>query len=211
MNKIKKKDKYFYFSMVASLTTREAALAMLGFDYYTEDRDLEYEQLEEVNKLKKVITRNLQKIVDRAASNITYPSHWILCAAYSFMDEYTPGEVRETINKAVVEMTNEKGWEKSLKKLGGDELYELGKRIRHHKRGLHKRDDEDRNNCKLIALLVELLQKHGKPNYKDMINIHRDIEKLCNDKGISTEGIKKSSFFNKIKEAKNLMDFDVNR
>ncbi|ECJ2221879.1 hypothetical protein FNS94_08215 [Salmonella enterica] len=208
MSKKTRKDKYFYFSMVASLTTREAALAMLGFDYYTEDRDLEYDNLEEVNKLKKVITRNLQKMVDRAASNVTYPSHWVLCAAYSFMDKHTPGEVKETINKAVVKMTNEKNWERFLKEFGGEELYELGKRIRHHKRGLHKRDDEDRNDWKLIALLVELLQKNGKPNYKDLIAIHRDIEKLCAEKGISTDGIKKSTFFNKIKEAKTLMDFD---
>ncbi|EDV7105928.1 hypothetical protein A4E12_003344 [Salmonella enterica subsp. enterica] len=209
MNKIKKKGKYFYFSTVASLTTREAALVMFGFDYYSEDRDLEYDQLDEVNKLKKVITRNLQRIVDRAASNITYPSHLVLCAAYPFMDENTPTEVRETINKAVIKMTREKGWEESLKRLGGDELYELGKRIRHHKRGLHKRDDEDRNNWKLIALLVELLQKNGKANYKDMINIHRDIMKLCNEKGVSTDGIKKSTFFKKIEEAKNIIAFDI--
>ncbi|HDC1597890.1 TPA: hypothetical protein O7V39_004262 [Salmonella enterica] len=209
MSKIKKKDKYFYFSKVASLTTREVALAMFGFDYYSEDGDLEHEQLDEVNKLKKVITRNLQRVVDRAASNVTYPSHLVLCAAHPFMDENTPAEVKETINKAVIKITREKGWEDSLKRLGGNELYELGKRIRHHKRGLHKRDDEDRNSWKLIALLVELLQKNGKPNYKDMINIHRDIMKLCNEKRVSTDGIKKSTFFKKIEEAKNIIAFDI--
>ncbi|ENB0965775.1 hypothetical protein ABG797_000386 [Salmonella enterica] len=212
MNETTKKDKYFYFSKVPSLTTREVALAMLGFDHNTENGALNTTQRYEFNRMKEAITRNIQQI-QPANKTITAadrePSHHVLCAAYIYQDENTPKQVKEAINKAVIKMTNEKGWEKSLRDMGGDELYELGKKIRHHKRGLHKRDDEKRNDWKLIALLVELLQEHGKPKYKDKLNIYRDIEKLCHDKGISTDGIKKSTFFSKIKDAINLMEFEI--
>lgn len=205
----KDSDKHYYFTRLANLTPREAALAMFDIEYDTEDMNLTDEQLERVNKLKRAITRNLQAIVSRAASNANYPAHYVLSAAYVFQkDGETPNDVKKVIFSSISKLMDEKGWEDKLKKIGGDELYLVGKGIRHQKRGMHKRDDEDRYNLKLIGLLIELLQKYGKTNYKDLSAIHRDLALLCEAKGVSYDGIKKSTFYSKIKEARDIIEFE---
>lgn len=205
-------DKYFYFERIAITSPREVALAMLGFDYDLEDSELEDEDLEEVNRLKRAIARRLQTITTRAGSNTNYPAHEVLAAAYVFQrdDVYpTPKEVRGMIINAVQKFTTFKGWKEKLISLGGDELFELGKRLKHSNRGLHKRDDEYRNNNKLIALLVELLQKNGKSSYKELSVIYMDITSLCKERGVSIDGIKNASFYKKVKDAKDILYFDT--
>lgn len=214
MNKNLNDDRYFYFSKIAYMTTREAALAMSGFDYNLEDKELTREQLEAVDRLKKAITRNLQTVMDkdggRAASNVNYPSHRVLSAAYTFQRaDVTPVEVVNIINNAVMKLALEKNGVEELKLMGGDELHALGKKFRHQKRGVHKREDEERGNYKLIAFLIELLQRHGKANYTDLSSIYRDIINLCEEKGVPSDGIKKSTFYKKVDEAKSLIKLDV--
>ncbi|ENI9398329.1 hypothetical protein AB0R35_001288 [Salmonella enterica subsp. enterica serovar Bareilly] len=205
-----KESETFYLPFSAHLTAHEVALAMMGGDCFDDDA-IAPEQRKKFEKIKKVITRNLQVVDNKPQPKKTYKRYLVLCAAFRLQDENTPKEVRENINNAIITMTkSEKNWEAILTEMGGDELCQAGKRLRYHKRGLHKRDDEERNNLKIIWLLVQLLQEHGKANYRDNITaIHRDLLKLCKNKNISTEGVKKSSFFNRIKEAKNLIDFDV--
>ncbi|EFP1523081.1 hypothetical protein HPX83_004843, partial [Salmonella enterica] len=117
----------------------------------------------------------------------------------------------DEINKAIITMMQkEEKWDDILKNMGGDELCQAAKRLRNNKRGLHKRDDEEQNDLKLIGLLVRLLQEHGKANYRGNItSIHRDLLKLCKDKKISTDGVKKSTFFNKIRDANFIVDSDT--
>lgn len=184
---------------------------MMGFDCLDNDADLTHAQRKEFNKLKIAIKRNLQVIEAKPSYTGTYDSYKVLCAAFRFQDETTPKEVRDEINKAIITMTQkEERWNDILKDIGGEELCRAAKRIRNNKRGLHKRGDEEQNDLKLIGLLVRLLQEHGKANYRGNITaIHRDLLKLCKDKKISTDGVKKSTFFNKIRDANFIVDSDT--
>ncbi|EJC0845834.1 hypothetical protein MX125_000174 [Salmonella enterica] len=211
MNKIKKSNEISYISLISRISPAEVALAMLGFDCLDDDSILTKAQRKEFDKLKRAITRNLQIVETKPAFSTPYDSYKVLCAAFRLQNETTPIDVRNAINNAIIIMTQkEEEWVGILKDMGGDELYQTAKRLKYHKRGLHKREDEDRNDLKLMGLLVQLLQECGKAKYSGNITeIHRDLLKLCNDKKISTNGIKKSTFFNKIKSANIIIDEDI--
>ncbi|ECG8625449.1 hypothetical protein AAD16_000715 [Salmonella enterica subsp. diarizonae] len=211
MRKIEKNDEYFYISRLLRVSAEEVAIAILGNKCESKDKKIIAEWHKQVGDLKRAIARNLQnnaKDGEIISSSKNYAAHYVFCAAYRFIKDDAPTKVKELAIDAIKKTTKEKGWEETLKKIGGDELYNIGKKLRHHKRGIHKRDDESRNNLKMIALLVELLQKEGKANYKQPLNIYRDIESLCKSKKISLDGIGKSTFFNKLKEAKNIIEFE---
>ncbi|EAW1320364.1 hypothetical protein AHX51_17845 [Salmonella enterica subsp. diarizonae] len=211
MNRVKKSDEKFYISRIARITPREVALAMMGFDCLDDDAALTKTQRKVFDKLKVAITRNLQLVESKPSYSGTYDAYKVLCAAFKLQDETTPKEVRDEINKAIITMMQkEEKWNDIFKNMGGDELCQAAKRLRNNKRGLHKRDDEEQNDLKLIGLLVRLLQEHGKANYRGNItSIHRDLLKLCKDKKISTDGVKKSTFFNKIRDANFIVDSDT--
>ncbi|ELS9388267.1 hypothetical protein R6W08_004260 [Salmonella enterica] len=211
MNKIKKSNETLYVSTVSRITPAELAMAMLGFDCFDDDSILNKTQRKEFDKLKRAITRNLQIVEIKPAFSTPYDSYKVLCAAFRLQNETTSIDVRDAINNAIIIMTQkEEKWVEILKDMGGDELYQTAKRLKYHKRGLHKREDENRNDLKLMGLLVQLLQECGKAKYSGNIaEIHRDLLKLCNNKKISTNGIKKSTFFNKIKSANIIIDEDI--
>ncbi|EEL9688198.1 hypothetical protein MXG19_002630 [Salmonella enterica] len=196
MNKIKKSNETSYISLISRISPAEVALAMLGFDCLDDDSILTKAQRKEFDKLKRAITRNLQIVETKPAFSTPYDSYKVLCAAFRLQNETTPIDVRNAINNAIIIMTQkEEEWVGILKDMGGDELYQTAKRLKYHKRGLHKREDEDRNDLKLMGLLVQLLQECGKAKYSGNITeIHRDLLKLCNDKKYQLTELKNLHF-----------------
>ncbi|HHA3473285.1 TPA: hypothetical protein ACODLE_000001, partial [Salmonella enterica subsp. enterica serovar Infantis] len=181
MGKTQKNNETSYLLAIARVKPAEVALAMLGFDCLDDDSILTKSQRKEFDKLKTAITRNLQIVETKPSFNNPYDSYKVLCAAFRLQNESTPTDVRDAINNAIITMTQkEEKWVGILKDMGGDELYQKAKRLKYHKRGLHKREDEERNDLKLMGLLVQLLQECGKIKYSGNIaEIHRDLLKLC--------------------------------
>ncbi|EKK8771015.1 hypothetical protein PPR85_004671, partial [Salmonella enterica] len=192
------------------LMPHEVALAMYGFDYDTNENDLSSEELKEVHKLRAAITRNLQLLDEykNVSAKMRVEASLVLTAAYIFQrEDCIPFEVKERIHNALQQQVQRKGWDDILMKLGGVELYDVGKSLKHNGRGQYRKEDEDNNNWKLIALLIELLGEHGKASYKDLSVIYNDIISLCESRGISLEGIKKATFYKKIKMAKEMIKY----
>ncbi len=211
MNNINAEDKYFYFKRLTYLMPHEVALAMYGFDYDISEKDLTPEQLKHIHKLRSAITRNLQLLDEHKAASAKkrIEANLVLTAAYIFQrEDVVPEEVAERINSALQQLVKNKDWASILTTLGGIELYEVGKRLRNNGRGQYRKEDEDNNNWKLIALLIELLGKHGKTSYADLSVIYNDIVSLCKEGGISLEGIKKATFYKKVKIARDVIKYE---
>lgn len=186
----------------------EVALAMYGFEYDADERDLTSDELKEVHKLRSAITRNIQLLDEykNISAKKRIEASLVLTAAYIFQrEDCIPPEVKDRIYAGLQQQVNNKGWADLLLTLGGSELYEVGKSLKHNGRGQYRKEDEDNNNWKLIALLVELLGEHGKASYKDLSVIYNDILTLCEKRGISLEGIKKATFYKKVKIAKGII------
>ncbi|HGY2753952.1 TPA: hypothetical protein ACNVS6_005365, partial [Klebsiella pneumoniae] len=131
-----------------------------------------------------------------------------LTAAYIFQrEDIVPVEIKERIENALQQQVKNKGWGDILMMLGGNELYEIGKKLRSNGRGQYRKDDEDNYSCKLIYLLIELLKKHGKVNYSDNSVIYNDIISFCNENEILLKGIKKATFYKKIKLGKDIIKY----
>ncbi|EDP9837718.1 hypothetical protein BMG78_001790, partial [Salmonella enterica subsp. enterica serovar Javiana] len=165
MNNTQSDNNLFYFNRLTYITPHEAALAMNGFDYDTENDELTDIQLKEVIRLRKAITRNLQLINEYKNISATQKveANLLLTAAYIFQrEDIVPPEIKERIENALQQQVKNKDWGDILMMLGGSELYEVGKKLRSNGRGQYRKDDEDNYSCKLIYLLIELLKKHGK-------------------------------------------------
>ena len=210
MSNVNVEDKYFYFKRLTYLMPHEVALAMYGFDYDISEKDLTSEQLKDVHKLRSAITRNLQLLDEHngASAKKRIEANLVLTAAYIFQrEEIVPKEVMERINSALQQLVKNKDWASILTTLGGSELYEVGKRLRNNGRGQYRKEDEDNNNWKLIALLIELLSKYGKANYTDLSVIYNDIISLCQERNISLEGVKQATFYKKVKIARDIIKY----
>lgn len=211
MGDLKSNDRYFYFKRLTYLMPHEVALAMHGFDYDTNEKDLSVDEIKEVHKLRSAITRNLQLLDEykNASAKTRIEASLVLTAAYIFQrEDCIPPEVKEKIYVALQQQLNNKDWGDIFLTLGGNELYEVGKSLKHNGRGQYRKEDEDNNNWKLIALLVELLGEHGKASYKDLSVIYNDIISLCEFKGIKMNGIKKSTFYKKVKMAREIIKYE---
>ncbi|KAF1370707.1 hypothetical protein FHR25_000802 [Yokenella regensburgei] len=211
MDIVNAEDKYFYFKRLTYLMPHEVALAMYGFDYDISEKDVSPEQLKDVYKLRSAITRNLQLLegYKNISSKKRIESNLVLTAAYLFQrEDVVPFEVRERINIAVQQIAKDKNWSNILITLGGNELYEVGRKLRNNGRGQYRKEEEDNYNWKLIALLVELLSKHGKASYTDLSVIYNDILSLCQEHNISLEGIKQATFYKKIKIARDIIKYE---
>ncbi|UIA85801.1 hypothetical protein LU604_21345 [Erwinia tracheiphila] len=210
MDNVNTDDKYFYFKRLTYLMPHEVALVMYGFDYDVSEKDLSSEQLKDVHKLRSAITRNIQLFDEykNASAKKRIEANLVLTAAYIFQREgVVPLEVKERINIAVQQVVKDKDWANVLITLGGNELYEVGKRLRNNGRGQYRKEDEDNNNWKLIALLIELLSKYGKASYADLSVIYNDILSLCQERNISLEGIKQATFYKKVKIARDIIKY----
>ncbi|HCC5813496.1 TPA: hypothetical protein M5847_004850, partial [Citrobacter freundii] len=113
----------------------------------------------------------------------------------------------ERIENALQQQVKNKDWGDILMMLGGSELYEVGKKLRSNGRGQYRKDDEDNYSCKLIYLLIELLKKYGKGNYSDNSVIYNDIVSFCNENEILLKGVKKATFYKKIKLGKDIIKY----
>ncbi|MCH5780527.1 hypothetical protein MMA64_25990 [Salmonella enterica] len=132
----------------------------------------------------------------------------VLTAAYIFQrEDIVPVEIKERIENALQQQVKNKDWGDILMMLGGNELYEIGKKLRSNGRGQYRKDDEDNYSCKLIYLLIELIKKHGKVNYSDNSVIYNDIISFCNENEIPLKGIKKATFYKKIKLGKDIIKY----
>ena len=89
----------------------------------------------------------------------------------------------------------------------GQYFNEVGKKLRSNGRGQYRKDDEDNYSCKLIYLLIELLKKYGKGNYSDNSVIYNDIVSFCNENEILLKGVKKATFYKKIKLGKDIIKY----
>lgn len=210
MSNVNIEDKYFYFRRLTYLMPHEVALAMYGFDYDISDKELTPEQLKDVHKLRSAIARNLQLLsgYKGSGSKNRAEANLVLAAAYIFQQEnIVPPEVKERIDDALRQLVKNKDWANTLTTLGGGELYEVGKRLRNNGRGQYRKEDEDNNNWKLIALLVELLSVNGKANYTELSVIYNDIISLCKERNISLDGIKQATFYKKIKIARETIKY----
>lgn len=210
MNKTHSDNNLFYFNRLTYITPHEVALAMNGFDYDTENDELTDIQLKEVIRLRKAITRNLQLINEYKNISATQKvdANLVLTAAYIFQrEDIVPVEIKERIENALQQQVKNKDWGEILMMLGGSELYEVGKKFKSNGRGQYRKDDEDNYSCKLISLLIELLKKHGKASYGDNSVIYNDITSLCNEHGIPLEGIKKATFYKKIKAGNDIIKY----
>ncbi|WP_407212022.1 hypothetical protein [Enterobacter hormaechei] len=210
MNNTQSDNNLFYFNRLTYITPHEVALAMNGFDYDTENDELTDIQLKEVIRLRKAITRNLQLINEYKNISATQKveANLVLTAAYIFQrEDIVPVEIKERIENALQQQVKNKDWGDILMMLGGSELYEVGKKLRSNGRGQYRKDDEDNYSCKLIYLLIELLKKHGKGNYSDNSVIYNDIVSFCNENEILLKGIKKATFYKKIKLGKDIIKY----
>lgn len=192
----------YYFCKLTKISPQELALAMSGFDYDTDKTELGDIKFKEVIRLRSAITRNIQMISEHNSVSPTQliESNIVLTAAYIFQnDEIIPVQVKERIESALQQQVKKKEWADILMKLGGNELYETGKTLRSNGRGQYRKEDEDNNSCKLISLLIELLKKHGKASYIDNSVIYNDIKSLCDERHIKLDGIKRATFYAKLK------------
>ncbi|WP_445441604.1 hypothetical protein [Citrobacter freundii] len=210
MNNTQSDNNLFYFNRLTYITPHEVALAMNGFDYDTENDELTEIQLKEVLRLRKAITRNLQLINEYKNISATQKveANLLLTAAYIFQrEDIVPIEIKERINNALQQQVKDKDWGDTLMMLGGSELYEVGKKLRSNGRGQYRKEDEDDNSCKLISLLIELLKKHGKASYGDNSVIYNDIVSFCNEHEISLAGVKKATFYKKLKVGNDIIKY----
>lgn len=210
MNNTQSDNNLFYFNRLTYITPHEVALAMNGFDYDTENDELTDIQLKEVIRLRKAITRNLQLINEYKNISATQKveANLVLTAAYIFQrEDIVPPEINERIDNALLQQVKNKDWGDILMMLGGSELYEVGKKLRSNGRGQYRKEDEDNNNCKLISLLIELLKKYGKASYGDNSVIYNDIISFCNEHQISLEGVKKATFYKKVKIGNDIIKY----
>lgn len=211
MNNGSVEDKYFYFTRLTFLMPHEVALAMYGFDYDINEKNLSAEQLKAVHKLRSAIARNLQLLEwnKGISAKTKADANLVLAAAYIFQrEDFVPVEVKERINGAIKHLVKNKDWIHILTTLGGSELYEAGKKIRNSGRGQYRKDDEEYNSWKLIALLIELLGRHGKANYTELSVIYNDIVSLCKERNISLDGIKMATFYKKVKIARDVIKYN---
>ncbi len=191
------------------VTITEVVNALYGINPNTKTKQLPPEISEEAQDIRKAILRNISTLSERKISiSEELDADYVFGASYQFLSKgITPEEVIARVDEAIRALLNSNGWENKMLAFGGRSLVEEMSKSRKSGRGAHRVNDEQKSTDKTLALLIMLLtekhpsKKYGSPKKPKISEIYSDLESMANTWNISDKGIKKSTFYNKIKFA----------
>ncbi|MEL4887957.1 hypothetical protein N6P31_12880 [Pectobacterium betavasculorum] len=190
------------------LNTKQLALLLCGEDPETKVADISNEK----KKAYDIYYRHISKWISSSrifnGTNATsLPADYMFALAYPMIDDQlTPTPIKDRCLKAVATIAAQNKGKEILHRLGGDELQKKGMELSKNKRGLYKKEDEELNSDKLLALIIKLLVKkvgfsYGEVSKPSVSNIRNDIHKMAEEEGVSLSGLSRSTIDKKIGNA----------
>jgi len=208
MKSFSKRTPFERLCQLVTVTPHEVALAIAGINPAFKIGEVPEDSREMVYSLRKAISRALKNHLNQHVSTDNdVDATLVFASAFLFIDESTPNTIVEKINNCINLISSTNQWESILYNLGGIALRAEGESRRKSGRGLHRKQDEDEANMKMIAVLIHLLIKksgssaylhNGSPNISA---IYRDIQILLKENSISDSGIKRAAFADKARRA----------
>ncbi|WP_447884146.1 hypothetical protein [Serratia fonticola] len=197
------------------ITPHEVALALAGVNPNYRISECPADLIDDIKDLRKVLSRSMSKATGQHASTDgPQDANELFAAAYPYIDPaLTPQIVKDRIDEAINFLLNFNSWREIFYNLGGMELLERAVSMKKTGRGLHRKEDEQENTDKLIALLVMLLAekvkgKYGSPDEPVKSEIFKDIEKIAESRRISLKGVGKSTYYKKIEQSFFSLSYD---
>ncbi|HEY0209513.1 hypothetical protein [Acerihabitans sp.] len=184
------------------VTISEVVNSLFGLNPNTKTKDLKEEMVEEVQDIKKTISRNIRSLNIQVSSvNDEMNSDLVFAATHDFMREgITPEIIIEKGKEAVIAYSYSNDWQKYMMAFGGRPLVELVSQTRKSGRGQHRKSDEEQGTQKMMGLLIKLLAykhpngKYGTVQKPTISEIYKDILALAEKEQVSEKGIKRSAF-----------------
>lgn len=191
------------------VTIAEVANSLYGINPNTKTKDLSEDIIEDMQDIRKTISRNIRYLNIRVGSvNEELDADLVFAAAHDLMrNGVTPEVILERGRDAITSFVGTNDWQKYMMAFGGRTLVESVAQIRKSGRGQHRKTDEESGTLKLIGLLIKLLaEKHPSKKYGPVVKptiseIYKDVVKLVESESLSIKGVGKSTFSAKVSEA----------
>lgn len=207
MENFSKKTPLERLTQLVAVTPHEVALSLAGLNPAFRISEVPDEIRPFVHSVRQAIARALKNHLKKhVATDEAIDASLVFASAYLFIEPTTPDIITTKIGESVDWLSRFNNWRVSLYELGGLALLDDVAARKKSGRGQHRKDDEQHNTDKLIALLVMLLVQKTGAKYGDIKNpvkseIYNDIDKLAKSEGISLKGIGKSTFYKKIEQS----------
>ncbi|KGT88314.1 hypothetical protein NG99_21380 [Erwinia typographi] len=184
------------------VTIAEVVNAIYAINPNTKVKDLNEDDVEEIQDIRKAVTRNIRYLKIRVGSvNEELDADLAFAAAYDYISEdITPKEIIERIKDAVIAFHYSNDWQNYMMAFGGRSLVEIVGQVRKTGRGQHRKSDEEKGNQKMMGLLIKLLAdkhssgKYGETHKPKISEIYKDVLALAEKEKISDKGIKRATF-----------------
>ncbi|EAP3677015.1 hypothetical protein EAP82_23565 [Salmonella enterica] len=191
------------------VTISEVVNALYGLNPNVKTKDLDPVITEEVQDIRKTITRNIRYLKIHVSSvNDELDSDLVFAAAHDYMRQgITPEIIIERGKSAIVTFFYTNDWQRYMMAFGGRSLVDEVAQIRKTGRGQHRKTDEETGTLKMMGLLIKLLaekhpsKKYGSPDKPTITEIYKDVVSMIERESLTTKGIGKSTFAAKASQA----------
>ncbi|EBP0012578.1 hypothetical protein HX37_17540 [Salmonella enterica] len=191
------------------VTISEVVNALYGLNPNVKTKDLDPDITEEVQDIRKTITRNIRYLKIHVSSvNDELDSDLVFAAAHDYMMQgITPEVIIERGKNAIVTFFYANDWQKYMMAFGGRSLVDEVAQIRKTGRGQHRKTDEETGTLKMMGLLIKLLaekhpsKKYGSPDKPTITEIYKDVVSMIERESLTTKGVGKSTFAAKASQA----------
>lgn len=202
-------DIFERFLMQNTSTINEVSLVIFGLSPFTTIRNIPDELKQYITETRLYMRRNLNTlshIYNRMfAPTVECDCYLVMASAYRYTNELTPDVIKSAVMKSVEMFIYSNKWEDHINAFGGEGLLQLVRDIRKTGRGDHKKNAEMEGTNKIVGLLVKLLAsksaKYGTPDKPKVSEIYKDVLMIVEAEDLTTKGIARPTFYNKIKHA----------